>query len=180
MSGNSIAQKTNPAIILAAGSVSMTWKSLFLTVIILNLGASCAVYQDNSYLTPIPMSTLHAYGETRAVGGKLQPVNEAWLMLPASRLEFRDTPRVILVEELALEEAHQKVGIPRPGEYLFEDRPGSTRVWLVVFEAEARLIPPDPEHTFTPGPFLPGCTYVIVDQEGRRELGSRGCADILE
>ena len=158
----------------------MTRKISLMTLLFLFIGTRCTIYEDKTYLTPVPEGTLHAYGETRAVGGKLQPVNEAWLMLSASRLEFRDTPRVILVEELTLEDAHQKVGIPRPGDYHFEDRPGSTRVWLVIFEAEARIIPPDPEHTFTPGPFWPGCTYVIVDQEGRMELGTRKCADILE
>ena len=80
----------------------------------------------------------------------LQAVSEAWSILKSSRLEYRETPRVISVRELSLQAAYQKVGFPRPGDYYYEDRPGTTRVWLVLFEAEARLIPPVPQHSITP------------------------------
>ena len=48
---------------------------------------------------------------------------------------------------------------------------------LVMLKGEYRIIPPDPEHTYTPEPLAEGCISVIVDQDGRSELMAAACAE---
>jgi hypothetical protein len=131
--------------------------------------ASCAAkLEDTSYLTPIPQSTIAAYKEDMPIKTKQDAAIAAQALLSSTRLEYEELPRVTFVENLSLEEAHQKVRQTQPGEYFSEDRPGNTRVWLVLLEGNWRIVPPDPEHVYTPEPLTHGCAFVILDRENDR------------
>jgi hypothetical protein len=140
---------------------------------------SCAAYtEDTTYLTPIPQSTIAAYTEDIPIKNKQDAAIAAQALLSSTRLEYEVLPRVTFVENLPLEEAHQKVRQTQPGAYSPEDRPGNTRVWLVLFEGEWRIVPPDPEHIYTPEPLAHGCAFVIIDRKNdRSEIGTIKCSE---
>jgi hypothetical protein len=48
-----------------------------------------------------------------------------------------------------------------------------TLFWLVLFEGWWRIIPPVPQAT--PDPYTRGCAYVIIDRDGRSEMGTMRC-----
>jgi diadenosine tetraphosphate (Ap4A) HIT family hydrolase len=78
-------------------------------------------------------------------------VAEAMNFLATSRMEFQSPPQVILVK-----------------------RKGSS--WQVVFEGDMHVVPPDPMHTLTPGPFTHQCAYIIIDPiTNRNALRSQPC-----
>ena len=79
----------------------------------------------------------------------------------------------MFVENLPLEEAHQKVRQTQPGEYFPEDKPGNTRVWLVLFEGEGEKSPPDLIiFIYRSLASLDGCAFVIIDRKNdRSEIG---------
>jgi hypothetical protein len=140
---------------------------------------SCAAKtEDTLYLTPIPQSTIAAYTEDMPIKNKQDAAIAAQAILSSTRLEYEELPRVTFVENLSLEEAHQKVTQSQPGEYSSEDRPGNTRVWLVLLEGDWRIVPPDPEHVYTPEPLTHGCTFVIIDRKNdRTEIGTINCSN---
>ena len=129
---------------------------------------------DTTYLTPVPEETLFAYRVEPPISDKLEAVMAARLSLQASRLHFSLIPVVVSVEALKLEDARQRV--EQSGITHYEGRPGDTKVWLIIFEGELQLIPPDPEHTYTPRPPQHGCIYVIVDaDDSGGQLGGMDC-----
>ena len=85
-------------------------------------------------------------------------------------------PRVVAVEELALAEARRRMTCA--GVSTDEDRAVDTPVWLVIFEGEWQIFPPDPLHTITPAPPSHGCVNVILDanDSGRSEVCNIECA----
>ena len=137
--------------------------------------SGCASPVDTAYLTPIPQATLFAYNKGTPVENKLQAVIAARLFLFTTRMEFAEPPSVVSVESIPLEYALSQT--KKPGATTNDDRPGNTNVWLVIFEGNYQIIPPDPEHIFTPEAPLHGCAYVIVDPNtiGRNEGGSIAC-----
>jgi hypothetical protein len=92
-------------------------------------------------------------------------------------LEYIEIPRVLSVEEMLLEDANKIVHPAQEGAYYYEDRPGDTMVWLVLVEGNWRIIPPDPEGTYTPGPFGRGCAYILVDKDGAGTLKTTACPE---
>ena len=111
------------------------------------------------------------------IRNKLDAAIAAQALLSSTRLEYEELPRVMYVENLPLEEVHEKVRQMQPGEYFSEDRPGNTRVWLVLFEGEWRVVPPDPEHVYTPEPLAHGCAFVIIDRNyDHSEIGTIKCS----
>jgi hypothetical protein len=131
--------------------------------------------EDNTYLTPIPQTTLNAFKWEGPIENKLKAVIAARKTLGETRLQFTVDPKVLSVEELNLAEARKR--LTRPGDYIYEDRPGNTKVWLVIFSGEYLIVPPDPLHTFTPGPPGPGCAYAMIDaqESWRSSAGTIDC-----
>ena len=131
--------------------------------------------EDRTYLTAVPEATLMAFRSDSPIRNKLQAVIAARVNLESTRLRFSEPPQVVSVDALSLEEAHQRVAQPRITTY--EDRPGDTPVWLVIFEGDWQVFPPDPFHTVTPPPPVHGCTYVIIDQNdgARTEICEISC-----
>ncbi len=131
--------------------------------------------EDTTYLTPVPETTLAAYRPGSPIESRLQAVIAARASLATTRLRYAETPEVVWAEEMKLEDAHKRAA--QPGVSTYEDRPGDTKVWLVVFEGEWQVIPPDPLHTVTPPPPSHGCAYVILDatDSGRNEIGTMDC-----
>lgn len=95
--------------------------------------------EDTSYLTPIPDETLAAFKEGTPIKSKLQAVIAARAYLETTRLHSTTEPKVITVVE------------------------EQSRVWKIIFEGDWLVIPPDPDHTFTPPPPEHGCVYMTID-----------------
>jgi hypothetical protein len=116
--------------------------------------------EDKIYLTPIPEETLRAY--------TLAPINDKLQAAIAARIEMNyplhfncvGVPKTVSVEKMSLQDAQKRV--EQPGSYSYEDKPGNTKVWFVVFECDIQVYPPDPGHTITPEPPFHGCSYVIL------------------
>jgi hypothetical protein len=131
--------------------------------------------EDITYLTPIPESTLAAYDWQAPIENKLQAVVAGLAKLGTTRLQYASTPKVISVEKISLEEAHRRTD--QIGVIENEIRPAAMLVWLVVFEGEYQIIPPDPEHTITPPSPAHGCSFVIMDPNdpSGSEIGTMDC-----
>ena len=143
------------------------WKiaCLFMGSVILLLFA-CSTYRPNSTSslgavsqTPIPISTLNTQTSLSSITTRLQAVIAARNYLGSSRLNFSTPPAVVFAGEIELASAFQYTGWTASGTYKEQ---GKTIVWLVVFEGEGQIIPPDPIHTITPPPPTHGCAAVIV------------------
>jgi len=132
--------------------------------------------QTVTVATSIPEATLPAYRHGSPIANQQVAMSAARLSLEQSRLRYINTPKVVFVEQLKLEDAHKRVA--QPGVIVSEDRPGDTMVWLVIFEGEWQIVPPDPGHTATPAPSTHGCMYVMMNASdgGRAEVGGVACA----
>jgi len=132
--------------------------------------------QTVTIATLIPEATLPAYRPGAPIANPQEVVNIARVSLEQSRLRYVNTPKVVSVEQLKLQDARKRVA--QPGVIVSEDRPGDTIVWLVIFEGEWQIIPPDPGHAATPAPPVHGCTYVIMNASdgGQAEVGGVACA----
>ena len=115
--------------------------------------------EDNLYLTPIPQSTLDAFVITPPITSKMQAVLMARRELGTTRLEFTEPPSVVSVDEMDLADANRAAGFPQSST---NDLSGDTNAWLIIFEGDFRIVPPDPMHTYTPEPAGPGCAAVII------------------
>ena len=115
--------------------------------------------QPQTYLTPIPESTLMAYREDTPISNKLQAVIAASALLSNSPMENIQPPEVIYVQRITLEEAIQKT--TKPGEQIYEDIPPKTPVWLVIFKGTWQVYPPVPGNTVLPPPYH-GCQAVWI------------------
>lgn len=131
---------------------------------------------DTSYLTPVSTQTLERFRFDAPIKNKTEAAIAAQLILSSTRLRPNANPQIVSVEELALAEARRRVA--RAGVFVNEDRPADTPVWLIVFEGEWQVFPPDPSHTITPAPPSHGCVYVMLDgnDPGRSEVGGIECA----
>jgi hypothetical protein len=131
--------------------------------------------EDPTYLTPIPESTLAAFDWEVPIENKLQAAIAGLANLGTSRLHYVETPRVVLVDKLKPEEAHQRTA--QHGVLNTDSIPEDRRVWLVVFEGDYQIIPPDPVDTFTPRPPIHGCSFVIMDPNDSSwsEIGTMDC-----
>ena len=161
-----------------ANRTALVWVILSMTIVSTACSSSVTGAQateDTTYLTPIPETTLAAYRPGSPIESKLQAVIAARASLGTTRLRYAETPEVAWAEEMKLEDAHKRVA--QPGVSTYEDRPGDTKVWLVVFEGEWLVIPPAPLHTVTPPPPSHGCAYVILDvtDSGHSEIGTMEC-----
>ncbi len=88
-------------------------------------------------------------------------VEEAQRFLGTSRIEFQSPPQVIRLEKTTNARALRYIN--RNDSLLFGRKDAENApVWLVMFEGEMRIIPPDPTHTLTPGPFTHQCVYVMI------------------
>jgi hypothetical protein len=146
---------------------------LFLSLLVVSSG--CSVAEDTTYLTPIPKATLSAINWEEPITSKLQAVIVARAMLDTTRLHYTEEPQVVSAEELRLEDAQKRIA--RPGGDASEERPGDTKVWLIIFEGDWQVIPPDPDHTITPDPPSHGCVFAILDanESARTEIGTMRC-----
>ena len=108
----------------------------------------------------------------------MDAVIHARLSLDTTRLSSTEEPKVVLAEEMRLEDAGRRVA--RRGSPVYEGRPADTKVWLVLFEGDWQVTgpPPDPEHPITPESPSHGCVYVIIDvnQGGQGEIGTTECS----
>jgi hypothetical protein len=124
------------------------------------LMAACGASEDTTYLTPIPQSTLSAYREVYPIETQLEAVIAARAHLGASRAQFVEEPKVLLVEQMTLAEADKRIAPSGPS--VIQPSQGETPVWLIIFEGDWQVFPPDPSHTVTPPPPRHGCSYVVV------------------
>jgi len=138
--------------------------------------SSCSPAEDDSYLTPIPETTLNAYRTNMTIENKVQAVVAAQAYIRTTRIDFIDRPNVVSVEEMQLEEANKFLHPASDGGY-YEDRPGDTKVWLVLLTGNWRIIPPDFDHSYTPRPFRRGCAYILVDEDGAGTLRTTACPE---
>jgi hypothetical protein len=124
----------------------------------------------------IPEATVPTYRDGSPIANQQIAISAAQTNLQRSRLRYTTMPQVVSVEQLKLEDAHKRVA--QPGVNISEDRPGNTMVWLVIFEGEWQIVPPDPGHTATPALSTHGCMYVIMNagDGGRAEVGGIPCA----
>jgi len=131
---------------------------------------------DQSYLTPIPESTLQAYRGGTPITTKLQAVIAARVLLSTSRMEDIQPPQVIYVQRMTLAGALKKA--EKPGVETFEDIPMQTPVWFVIFQGDWQLHPPLPGITATPLPPFHGCQYVWISENnnGYAATGGIDCA----
>ena len=137
---------------------------------------SSSVIEDTTYLTPIPQETLQAYKLGTPIRDKLQAVIAARIQLNnPPHFKSSGVPKVVSVDETILDEAHKRVA--QSGSYSGENSAGNTKVWLVIFEGDWQATPPDPSHTMTPPPPFHGCSYVIVNADGKSgiEIGGIDC-----
>jgi hypothetical protein len=81
----------------------------------------------------------------------------------------------VSLEQVKLAEANDRV--LAPGVFVNETGRGESLVWLIVFEGDWQVIPPDPEHTVTPPAPTHGCVYVIEDvrEPGWTAVGTIEC-----
>ena len=119
--------------------------------------------EDTLYLTPMPQSTLDAAIITALITTKLQAVIAARRELGTTRLEFSAPPSVLSIEKMNLADAYRAAGFTQPSA---SDLSGETSAWLIIFEGDFRIVPPDPMHTFTPGAPGHGCAAVIIVANG--------------
>jgi hypothetical protein len=151
---------------------------IFLCLILL---VSCAEIQapfkteEQTFLTPIPESTLMAYQAGTPIANKLQAVTAARVLLSTSRMENIQPSEVIDVQRITLAEAKKKAEIP--GVESFKDIPPETPVWFVVFKGTWQLHPPSPGITVTPPPPYQGCQYVWIAEanNGYAATGNIDC-----
>ena len=115
--------------------------------------------EDTFYLTPIPQNTLDATVITPPIATKPQAVIAARKEMGTTRLEFSEPPIVVTVEEMHPADVIHLSGFP---ENTTNPLPADSEVWLVIFEGDYRINPPDPMHTFTPEPPVQGCAAVII------------------
>lgn len=105
---------------------------------------------------PTPIDTENLSPEQQKI------VEEAEHFLGTSRIEFQKPPQVIRIEKTTPGRAIRFIN--RNDSISFGEKDAEkAAVWLVIFEGEMRIIPPDPNHTFTPGPFSHQCVYVSVN-----------------
>ena len=91
-------------------------------------------------------------------------VIEAQRFLSSSRTEFQSPPQIILLEKTTRSKALKRMASSEEIVNVTHNS-GKNQVWLVLFEGEMRVIPPNPLHTWTPGPFTHQCVYVLIDPE---------------
>lgn len=137
--------------------------------------SGCGLREDSTYLTPIPEATIYAYHEDLPIENKLQAVIAAQAELGTTRFDFEDLPAVRSVEELKLEKAQQKIKNYSLSDTQYDERPDNTKVWLILFDGQMRLIPLFSDET--PGPYSRWCVYVMIDENGRSELGTFPCPE---
>jgi hypothetical protein len=147
-------------------------------IITISLGCSGTfIQEDKTYLTPIPQETLRAYRFGSPIINKLQAVIAARIEINSPpHFKCVSTPITVSAEEMSLQKSHTLVA--QPGSQTYDERPGDTRVWLVVFECDLQVFPPSPG---TRTPMLPppfhACSYVIIQAEDAMgsEVGGIEC-----
>jgi hypothetical protein len=141
--------------------------------------AGCAkirgLVQDDSYLTPIPQTTLDAYQYGQPVETRSQAVIVAQMGGLPFHTNFIDRPVVIFAEKMDYGEALRRIERSRPTTY-FDPTPLDTPVWLVVFKAEYTLT--EPLGTISP-PYS-GCALALVQAEdgGPMRFGTGPCENL--
>lgn len=156
--------------------------TIFLTTFfgIVTVGCSSSIRkpplptEDTAYLTPITTETIRAFRSGLPIENKLQAVIAARIFLDSPpHFKSLGEQKVISIEKLQLQNARNRVELP--GETTHDDRSGTAQVWLVIFEGETQVLPPDPEHTITPPPPIHGCSYIILDSERPFQTGGIAC-----
>jgi hypothetical protein len=90
-----------------------------------------------------------------------QAVDYARSMLFTTRIENIDDLEFISAEKMSRADAEELVS--QPSGHFQSGPTGDAQVWLVVFEGDYRIAPPDPDHTYTPEPLTHGCVFSIFD-----------------
>ncbi len=146
--------------------------------IIFTAGCSTTVKVPNPtrealFNSPIPEATLQAYRSGAPILEPREAITAARVSLLSTRLRSTQTPQVKSVERMQLAAARKRVA--PPDGYSYEDRPGDTQVWFVVFEGEWQVVPP--MRDASPRPLANGCVYVILNASdgGRGEVGGVKC-----
>lgn len=120
--------------------------------------AGCSALESTAYLTPIPDATLQSYKFGAPIESRLEAVIVGRKMLCVLHSCNIGTPKVISADEMSFEDANKRIG--RTDAH-YDYWPRDIGVWLVIFEGEWQLIPPDPTHTATlPAP-AHGCEFSL-------------------
>ncbi len=123
--------------------------------------------------TPALTATLPAYHPGLPISSREEAISAALAYLNQSRLHYRRPPQVIFVEKMKAADAHRR--LREKGVNTFDnEKEGTTRVWLVIFQGAWQVLPPDPSHSETPPPLAPGCVYVIMDARDGGEAALAG------
>ncbi len=132
--------------------------SVLLSLGLLIIALSCSAGGGDQYLTPIPEATLSAYKFGAPVQTRLDAAIAGRKLLLPLRVKPIGTPQIVPEERLTLEAAYRRIGHT---EAQYAGRPKDLPVWLVIFEGQWQLIPPDPGHAATlPAPYH-GCVYSL-------------------
>ncbi len=131
--------------------------------------AGCASREDTSYLTPIPEATLKAHRSGSPIRTKLEAVIAGRSQLLITRLIQLDTPAVVSAEEMSFEQANWQIGRNNPP-YPFYPR--ETRVWLVLFEGDWQVMPPNPTNTVPLPPPYHGCVCTVLAAAGGEPIST--------
>ena len=122
--------------------ISILLVFIIASILLVNCSISSTDMEDNTYLTPIPWSTLEVFRAKRPITNRLDAVFEATQMTGEVNLNFpKGTPKVTSAEEMNLSDAYTRIG--QPDKYL--GRPGDTKVWFVIFEGSWQSVAPTGE-----------------------------------
>jgi len=125
--------------------------------------------------TATPEITLPHYLSGQPITNQQEAISAALDNLKKSRLHYQSVPKVVSAEKKKAKDARKQ--FKEEGITVCERRSDDTMVWVVLFEGEWQIIPPNPSHTETPPPFTQGCVYVIMDASdgGEAEVGGIDC-----
>lgn len=152
---------------------------IFLIVGVSLTGCTTVIKKDADaglVLTATTESTLPVYHLGLPIKNKQEAISAALANLEKSRLRYQHVPEVVSVEKMNVEDARRQ--FKERDITIFGGRTAGTLVWVVLFEGEWQIIPPNPSHTETPPPFTHGCVYVIMDASdgGEAEVGGIECS----
>lgn len=133
--------------------------------------------EDTSYLTPIPDATRKAFKNDSPVTNKLEAAIVALSRSNAAHFGFTQTPTVISVEKINIDEAVKRITATGSTE---TGNGWSSEVWFVVLEGEIQVIPPPPPPGVTATPWQPfhGCNFEMFPTNypaGYFEIGGYPC-----
>ncbi len=126
--------------------------------------------EDDIYLTPIPESTWSAYHRDEPINSKYDAVMVAAQEIHGWRLVFtQGEPQVVYAEKMKVDDVRKLLHI----QY---EKPGNTKVWLVIFKGQWQILPPMVDEL---EPVETGCIDVIVTINGGvSHMGAGECIQL--